>query len=130
MVRAKVLTGRPLESEIGFSRAIRVGERIEVSGTAPTLQDGSPAGGDDPYEQTIACLEIIRNAIEELGGGIEDVYRTRMFITSAEDGTAVGRAHGHVFGSIQPAATMVVVAGLLDPRWLVEIEAHAEVDSP
>jgi len=122
-----VLTGRPLETQIGFSRAIRVGNRIEVSGTAPTNPDGSPAGGDDSYEQTLACLNIIRDAIEELGGRIEDVYRTRMYITPAADPREVGRAHGLFFGSIKPAATMVVVAGLLDERWLVEVEAHAEI---
>jgi len=125
--RPKVLTGRPLETEIGFSRAIRVGTRIEVSGTAPTLPDGSPVGGDDAYEQAVACLEIIRAAIEELGGKLSDVYRTRMYITRASDALEVGRAHGLYFGGIQPAATMVVVAGLIDERWLVEIEAYADV---
>jgi enamine deaminase RidA (YjgF/YER057c/UK114 family) len=127
MNRPRVLTGRPLESRIGFSRAIRVGKRIEVSGTAPTRLDGSPAGGDDPYAQAVACLEIIRAAIEELGGELEHVYRTRVYLTRAADGEAVGRAHGEFFGAIQPAATMVVVAGLLDERWLVEIEAYAEL---
>ncbi len=127
MDRRRVLTGRPLESEIGFARAIRVGNRIEVSGTAPTQADGSPAGGDDAYRQAVACLDIIKDAIEELGGKLEDVYRTRMFITSAAVGGEVGRAHGAFFGEIKPAATMVVVAGLLDERWLVEIEAYAEV---
>jgi enamine deaminase RidA (YjgF/YER057c/UK114 family) len=127
MDRPRVLTGRPLESQIGFSRAIRVGQRIEVSGTAPTLPDGSPAGGDNPYEQALACLEIIRDAIEELGGELEHVYRTRMYLTRAVDAAAVGRAHGRFFEAIQPAATMIVVAALLDDRWLVEIEAHAEL---
>jgi enamine deaminase RidA (YjgF/YER057c/UK114 family) len=127
MDRPKVLTGRPLEARIGFSRAIRVGNRISVSGTAPTNPDGSPAGGGDPFDQAVACLEIIRDAIMELGGELSDVYRTRMYITAAEYGDAVGRAHGRFFGEIQPAATMVVVAGLLDPRWTVEIEAQAEI---
>jgi enamine deaminase RidA (YjgF/YER057c/UK114 family) len=122
-----VLTGRPLESQIGFSRAIRVGQRIEVSGTAPTLPDGSPAGGDDPYEQALACLEIIRAALEQLGGELEHVYRTRMYLTRAGDAASVGRAHGRFFEAIQPASTMIVVAALLDERWLVEIEAHAEL---
>jgi enamine deaminase RidA (YjgF/YER057c/UK114 family) len=128
MDRQRVLTGRPFETTIGFSRAIRVGNRIEVSGTAPTKADGSLAGGDDPYEQAKACLAIIRAAVEELGGSVADVYRTRMFITRAEDAGAIGRAHGELFGEVKPAATMVVVAALLDPRWLVEIEAYAEVD--
>lgn len=98
-----------------------------MSGTAPTLPDGSPAGGDNPYQQAIACLSIIRDAIEELGGELEHVYRTRMFIVRAADGAEVGRAHGSIFSALKPAATMVVVAGLLDERWLVEIEAFAEV---
>lgn len=127
MNRRRVVTGRPLETQIGFSRAIRVGKRIEVSGTAPTLPDGSPAGGDDPYAQAAACLEIIRDALHELGGELEHVYRTRMYLTRAADAAAVGKAHGELFGAVQPAATMVVVAGLLDERWLVEIEAHAEL---
>lgn len=127
MDRPRVLTGRPLESEIGFARAIRVGRRIEVSGTAPTLPDGSPAGGDDPHDQAVACLDIIEDAVEQLGGELQHVYRTRMYITRAADAAEVGRAHGRFFGEIKPAATMVVVAGLLDDRWLVEIEAHAEV---
>ncbi len=129
MDRKKVLTGRPLESLIGFSRAIRIGDRIEVSGTAPTLPDGSLAGGDDPYAQAIACLEIIEAVIDELGGSMDNVYRTRMYITRASDAAEIGRAHGEFFNVIQPAATMVVVAALLDPRWLVEIEAHAQVSS-
>lgn len=129
MTRQRVLTGRPYEHAIGFSRAIRVGNRIEVSGTAPTNPDGSPAGGDDPYAQAKHCLEIIRAALEELGGTMADVYRTRMYITDASHADAIGRAHGEAFGDIKPAATMVVVAALLDPAWLVEIEAHAEVGS-
>jgi len=127
MDRARVTTGRPLEAEIGFSRAVRVGRRIEVSGTAPTQSDGSLAGGDRPFDQAVACLSIIRDAIEELGGSLEHVYRTRMFLVRAQDSAEVGRAHGAFFGAIQPASTMVVVAGLLDPRWLVEIEAYAEL---
>ncbi len=127
MDRPRVLTGRPLENEIGFFRAIRVGNRIEVSGTAPTLPDGTPAGGDNPFDQAVACFQIIRDAIEELGGALDHVYRTRMFIVRASDGVEIGRAHGRFFGSVKPAATMVVVAGLLDERWLVEIEAYAEV---
>jgi enamine deaminase RidA (YjgF/YER057c/UK114 family) len=130
MSRKRVLTGRPLESFIGFSRAIRVGHRIEVSGTAPTIPDGSTAGGNDPYLQAKACFEIIQAAIEELGGRLDDVYRTRMLLTDPADGEGVGRAHGEYFGDIKPAATMVAVAALLNPEWLVEIEAWAEIDDP
>lgn len=127
MDRPRVLTGRPLEDAFGFSRAIRVGNRIEVSGTAPTHRDGSTAGGDSAYDQANTCLEIMKDAIEELGGTLEHVYRTRMFITRAADGAEVGRAHGEFFGAIKPAATMVVVGALLDDQWLVEMEAFAEV---
>lgn len=99
---------------------MRAGDRVLVSGTAPV-------GADDksPYEQTKRCLEIIAKALEDLGASLNEVVRTRMFITDASDADDVGRAHGEVFGEIRPAATMVVVAGLLDPRWRVEIEAEA-----
>lgn len=126
MSRRRVLTGRPFETSIGFCRAIRVGDDIEVSGTAPTNPDGSTAGSD-AYEQARRCFGIIQAAIEELGGTLEDVYRTRMFIVRAEDADDVGRAHGELFADIKPAATMVVVAALLAPDWLVEIEAFARV---
>lgn len=128
MSRKRVLTGRPLEASIGFSRAIRVGARIEISGTAPTNPDGSTAGGNDLYLQAQACFAIIQAAIEELGGRLADVYRTRMLLTDPAYSEAVGRAHGELFGDIKPAATMVVVAALLNPEWLVEIEAWAEID--
>lgn len=130
VARQRVETGRPLETEIGFCRAIRLGNRIEVSGTAPTNPDGSAAGGDDPYLQAKACLDIIQQSIEELGGRMADVYRTRMYLTRASDAGAVSRAHGEVFSEIKPAATMVVVKELIDPAWLVEIEAQAEIDQP
>jgi enamine deaminase RidA (YjgF/YER057c/UK114 family) len=123
--RKRAGSGSPFETTIGFSRAIRVGDRIIVSGTAPIRPDGSC--DDDPAVQTRRCLEIIGAAIEELGGTLHDVVRTRMFITSASDADAIGRAHGEMFERIRPAATMVVVAGLLDPRWKVEIEVEAVV---
>ena len=126
--RDRVLTGRPLEDRIGFCRAMRLGNRTEVSGTAPTNPDGSTAGGSSAYGQTRACLEIIEGAIEELGGSLEDVYRTRMFIVRTEDWEEVGRAHGEFFREIKPAATMVTIAELLNPEWLVEIEAYAQLD--
>ncbi len=127
MDRPRVMTGRPLESDIGFSRAIRVGNRIEVSGTAPTLADGSPAGGDSPFDQAVACLEIIRDAIEELGG-ISNTSTERECSSCAYPmQPKLAGLMVRFFGSIKPAATMVVIAGLLDEHWLVEIEAHAEV---
>ena len=98
-----------------------------VSGTAPVWPDGSCA--EDPAVQAKRCLELISVALADAGAGLEDVVRTRMFLVDAADWEAVGRAHGEVFGDIRPAASMVVVAALLDPRWRVEIEAEAVVGS-
>lgn len=116
------------EELVGFSRAVRRGSRIAVSGTAPLDETGETVIGD-AYEQAKRCLEIILEAVEGLGGGIEDIVRTRIFVIDVADWEAVGRAHGEFFRDTYPAATMVVVKGLLDPRWRVEIEAEAEVDS-
>lgn len=117
----------PFETSIGFSRAVRRGRRILVSGTAPIGRDGQTVEGD-AYTQARRCFEIIVEAVEALGGRAEDVLRTRMFLTRAEDWEEVGRAHGEFFRGIDPAATMVVVKELLDPRWWVEIEAEAEIE--
>jgi enamine deaminase RidA (YjgF/YER057c/UK114 family) len=125
--RRAVSSGSPFEATFGFSRAIRAGDRIFVSGTAPIWPDGSC--DPDPAAQARRCFEIILEALGELGASASDVVRTRMFVTDAALGDAVGRVHGEVFGKIRPAATMVVVAGLLDPRWAVEIEAEAQVSS-
>jgi enamine deaminase RidA (YjgF/YER057c/UK114 family) len=123
--RRRVASGSPYESTIGFSRAVRVGQRVLVSGTAPIWPDGSC--DPDPEAQARRCLDIILTALRETGATAEDVVRTRMFITDAGYSEAVGRAHGEVFAAIRPAATMVVVAALLDSRWKVEIEAEAIV---
>jgi enamine deaminase RidA (YjgF/YER057c/UK114 family) len=122
--RVRVSSGSHFESSIGFSRAVRVGRRVLVSGTAPIFPDGSCP--DDPEKQATRCLEIIATALEESGSGLSEVVRTRMFLTSAADAEAVGAAHAKFFGEVRPAATMVVVVGFLDPRWKVEIEAEAE----
>lgn len=122
--RAKASSASPYEATIGFSRAVRVGDRILVSGTAPVEPDGTSTPGD-AEAQAARCLAIIVAAIEQLGGNAADVVRTRMFITDPADADAVGRAHGAVFRDIRPAATMVVVAALLRPEWKVEIEAEA-----
>lgn len=114
----------PYESLVGFSRAVRRGRHIVVSGTAPLDEDGETVDGG-AYEQAARCLEVILEAIEALGGTRDDVVRTRVFVTDRADWEAVGRAHGEFFGAVYPAATMVVVKGLLDPRWKVEIEADA-----
>ncbi|MBI4610381.1 MAG: RidA family protein [Candidatus Rokubacteria bacterium] len=123
--RQRVSSGSPYEPRIGFSRAIRVGNRVLVSGTAPIWPDGSC--DRDPEAQARRCLEIILAALREAGAGPEHVVRTRTYLTRAEDWEAVGRAHGAVFRETRPASTMVVVAGLLDPRWKVEMEAEAVV---
>jgi len=123
--RRRVASGSPYEPIIGFSRAVRAGDRVLVSGTAPVWPDGSC--DPDPAVQARRCLEIIVQALREAGAGPEHVVRTRTYLTSVGIWEAVGRAHGEVFGELRPASTMVVVAGLLDPRWHVEIEAEAVV---
>jgi len=124
--RGRVSSGSPFEPVIGFSRAVRVGNRIEVAGTAPVWPDGSV--DPDPRVQARRCLEIMVAAIEQLGGTAADVVRTRTFLTSAADWQEVGAAHGEVFAQVRPASTMVVVAALLDERWKVEMEATAVVE--
>ena len=123
--RRSVASGSPFEGRIGFSRAVRVGSRVLVSGTTPVWPDGSC--DPDAGVQADRCLEIIRSALGEAGAGAEHVVRTRMYVTDAAHADAVGAAHRRVFGEVRPASTMVVVAGLLDPRWKVEIEAEAEL---
>jgi enamine deaminase RidA (YjgF/YER057c/UK114 family) len=121
----RIASESPFEATYGFSRAVKTGGRIVVSGTAPIWPDGSC--DPDPAAQASRCLEIIEAALREAGSGISDVVRTRMFIADRDDADAVGAVHGQVFADVRPAATMVVVAGLLDPRWKVEIEAEAEL---
>jgi enamine deaminase RidA (YjgF/YER057c/UK114 family) len=123
MERRIISSGSPFESAIGFSRAVRVDDRVVVSGTAPIWADGSV--DPDPKVQARRCLEIMLAALVEAGGRAEDVVRTRMFITDAADAGVIGEAHGEVFSGIRPASTMVVVNGLLDPRWKVEMELEA-----
>ncbi len=122
--RRTISSGSPYEGRIGFSRAVAFGDRVVVSGTAPVWPDGSC--DPDVEVQARRCLEIIETALTEAGASLADVVRTRMFLVDAADADAVGRAHGAVFGDVRPAATMVVVKGLLDPRWKVEIEAEAQ----
>jgi len=124
--RQRVAAGSPYESTIGFSRALRVGRNVYVSGTAPIWPDGSC--DPDPEVQARRCFEIILEALAGAGAAARHVVRTRMFITDAEYADAVGRAHRAVFGEVRPAATMVVIVGMLDPRWKVEIEADAVMD--
>jgi enamine deaminase RidA (YjgF/YER057c/UK114 family) len=125
--RRRVSSGSPFEPVIGFSRAIRVGDRVWVSGTAPVWPDGHV--NPDPAAQMRRCLEIAAGALAELGASVADVVRTRIFLTDAADWEAVGTVHGASFADAGPASTMVVVAGLLDPRWKVEVELEAVVGS-
>lgn len=123
MTRQHARSGSPFETSIGFSRAVRVGNTIAVSGTAPVWPDGSV--DPDPATQARRCWEIMLAALEELGGSVGDVVRTRQYVVNPADGDVVGAVHGEVFGEVRPTSTMVVVAGLLDPRWKVEMELDA-----
>lgn len=125
MQRKLVSSGSYLEPIIGFSRAVRVGDFISVAGTAPIGADGKTDGVGDVYRQTVRCLEIVRAAIEDAGGSIEDVIRTRILVTDAKTWEEAARAHGEVFSDIRPACTVMEVSGFVDPDWLVEIEAEA-----
>ena len=118
-----VRSGSPFEDKIGFSRAVRIGERVLVSGTAPIWPDGSV--DPDPYVQARRCLEIIVEALDKVGASTKDVVRTRTYLTDPAYGEAAARAHLEFFGGARPASTMVVVAGFLDHRWKVEFEAEA-----
>ena len=119
-------SGSPYEPTIGFSRAHRAGNVIAVAGTAPVWPDGSV--DPDPLVQSRRCWEIALGALRQAGGDVRDVVRTRMFLTTQDAAEAAGVAHGELFGSVRPAATMVIVAGLLDPRWVIEVELDAVID--
>ena len=123
--RQRVSSGSPFESTIAFSRALRVEDRVWVSGTGPVWPDGSCP--DDPRAQARRCFDIIVSALAEAGATLQDVVRTRLYLTSADDAEAVSTVHGELFARIRPAASMVVVAALLDPRWRIEIEADAVI---
>jgi enamine deaminase RidA (YjgF/YER057c/UK114 family) len=123
--RRHAFSGAPLEEPYGYSRAVRVGDRVVVAGCAPIWPDGEV--DPDPGAQARRCLEVIAQALSELGASLHDVVRTRMFVTEAAHADAVGAAHGEAFRDVRPATSMLVVAGLLDPRWKVEIEAEAIV---
>ncbi|MEX2531922.1 MAG: RidA family protein [Gemmatimonadota bacterium] len=125
--RTRTRSASPFEARIGFCRAVRDGDIIAVSGTAPIGPDGRTAGVGDPAEQTRRCFRIVQEALESLGASLEDVIRTRVYITRLEDWEAIGSAHGEIFGDIPPASTILQVQGLLDPEWRVEVEADAVV---
>ena len=123
MTRKLISSGSPFEPRIGFSRAVRVGPIVAVSGTAPIAADGSVAAPGDVYGQTRRCLEIIARAIGEAGLGLQDVIRTRVMLTDISRWEEAARAHGEVFSGVKPACTFVQVSRLIDPGWMVEIEA-------
>jgi enamine deaminase RidA (YjgF/YER057c/UK114 family) len=122
--RQQISGHSPYEPVFGFSRAVVAGDRILVSGTAPVPPGGGPPPAG-PYQQARLCLELIAEALGRAGAGLDQVVRTRMYLTDAGHWREVARAHGEIFAGVRPAATAVVVAGLLDPAWLVEMEAEA-----
>ena len=122
-MRKLISSGSPYEPQIGFSRAVRIGPFVAVSGTTPIAPDGSVAAPGDMYGQTKRCLEIISQAIAQAGLSMDSVIRTRVMLTDMSRWKEAAKAHGEVFGKIKPASTFVEIKGLVDPGWLVEIEA-------
>lgn len=129
MTRQLISSGSPFEPTIGFSRAVRVGNWISISGTAPIGPDGRTVGPGNPSAQARRCFEIIQAALEAAGASLSDVVRTRMFLTRMDDWEAVGHVHGEFFGDVRPASTIVEVSRFIDPAWRVEIEADAVITS-
>ncbi|SRR6266705_1105104 len=125
--RQKISSGAKWESIVGYSRAVRVGNRIYVTGTTALGDDGEIVGIDDAYAQTIQCLKNIEHALNRLSAGLEHVVRTRMFVTDISLWEEYGRAHGELLREVMPATTMVEVSALIDPRMLIEIEVDAEL---
>ena len=127
MKRESYSSAAPWEAIVGYSRAVRTGPFIAVTGCASVGPDGELVGEGDPYVQATRCIEVIREVLESAGAGLTDVVRTRMFVTNIDQWEEIGRAHKEAFGDIMPATTMVEVSRLIDPRMLVEIEADAVV---
>ncbi len=125
--RTSYKSGAKWESIVGYSRGVRIGNVIEISGTCAVDPDGAPYAAGDPYKQTQRALEIIINAVNALGGKAEDIVRTRMYVTNIKDWEQAGKAHGEIFHTIAPVTTMIEVSNLIAPEYVVEIEATAIV---
>jgi enamine deaminase RidA (YjgF/YER057c/UK114 family) len=128
VTRKRISSGTEWEQTVGYSRAVRAGDQIHVSGTTATDESGDLVGIDDPYRQTKQAIDNIESALQEANSALEDIVRTRMYVTDIEQWEAIGRAHGEAFGEIRPATSMIEVERLIDPEMVVEIEAVAQVE--
>jgi enamine deaminase RidA (YjgF/YER057c/UK114 family) len=129
MSRTHAFSGSPYETRFGISRGVRAGRIVAVTGTAPLDKDGRTVSPGDPAAQARRCLEIVRDALRELGGDLRDVVRTRVLLTRIDDYDAVMLVHGDVFRGVHPASTVMQVVRFIDPVWLVEIEADAVIEA-